>query len=224
MTAVRCVVFDVDDTLYLERDYVYSGFSVVGRWAAVKFGIDDFFERAWRLFECGVRRTIFDEVLAAAQLTADQQLLDEMVTMYRRHRPSIALLDDSRRVLDALHGVIALAAVTDGPLESQTAKIAALGLDRWLDPIICTAARGASFTKPSRLAFEEIEEATGCRGDGCMYVADNPHKDFAGPKDLGWRTVRVRRPASLHCEQPSGTDVDVEVSDLDGLVCLVGVR
>jgi hypothetical protein len=37
-----CAVFDIDDTLYLERDYVRSGFEAVGRWAVKWIQIEDF--------------------------------------------------------------------------------------------------------------------------------------------------------------------------------------
>ena len=37
-----CVVFDIDDTLYLERDYVLSGFAAVGPWARDWLAIPDF--------------------------------------------------------------------------------------------------------------------------------------------------------------------------------------
>jgi hypothetical protein len=48
-------------------------------------------------------------------------------------------------------------------------------------------------------------------------VADNPAKDFVAPHRLGWRTVRVRRPDSLHADVPSGADVDAEIASLDDL-------
>ena len=220
MTGVRLVVFDVDDTLYLERDYVRSGFAAVSRWAASELGIADFFQQAWRRFESGARGTIFNDVLTSAGISADA--VGTMVQIYRTHQPEIALLDDARRTLTALHRIVPLAAVTDGPVASQTAKITALGLDSWLDPIMCTEALGAEFRKPASLAFEHLEAKTGLRGKTCLYVADNPLKDFAGPKNLGWQTVRVRRPQGLHHAQPSGADVDREVADLAGLAELVG--
>jgi hypothetical protein len=37
------------------------------------------------------------------------------------------------------------------------------------------------------------------------------------PRCLGWRTVRVRRPGSLHAEVPSGDDVDAEITSLADL-------
>jgi putative hydrolase of the HAD superfamily len=50
-----------------------------------------------------------------------------------------------------------------------------------------------------------------------VYVADNPIKDFAGPRRLGWRTVRIRRPGGLHADLPSGDDVEQEIASLDEL-------
>ena len=43
-------VFDLDDTLILERDYVHSGFQTVGRHLWRSRGLDGFAEEAWRLF------------------------------------------------------------------------------------------------------------------------------------------------------------------------------
>ncbi|MGQ9635778.1 MAG: HAD family hydrolase, partial [Bryobacteraceae bacterium] len=57
------VAFDLDDTLYLERDYVRSGFEAVGEWAKERLGIGDFTQRAWRWFQQGRRGDIFNQVL-----------------------------------------------------------------------------------------------------------------------------------------------------------------
>ena len=62
MTALG-VVFDIDDTLYLERDYVRSGFRAVGEHVARSTGVDGFSDLAFALFEQGLRGHIFDETL-----------------------------------------------------------------------------------------------------------------------------------------------------------------
>ena len=61
------------------------------------------------------------------------------------------------------------------------------------------------------------EARTGLTGDQFTYIADNPTKDFGGPKARGWRTIRIRRPASLHAGLASGEDVDAEITSLDEL-------
>ncbi len=212
---LRCVVFDVDDTLYLERDYVRSGFRAVEAHLVAHHGVCGFFERAWRAFERGVRGHTFDEVLPVLGLDPTPRLVEELVAVYRGHAPAIALLPDARAALDAARGAgLAVAVVTDGPEPSQAAKVDALGLTRWADPIVLTARLGTGFGKPHPRAFELVEEESGCRGAACLYVADNPAKDFAGPKRLGWRTLRIRRPQGLHAAVRSGEDVDEEADSL----------
>ena len=53
------LVFDVDDTLYLERNYVRCGFEAAGAHAE-RLGISRFYETAWQVFERGARGNVFD--------------------------------------------------------------------------------------------------------------------------------------------------------------------
>jgi putative hydrolase of the HAD superfamily len=220
---VRCVVFDIDDTLYLERDYVRSGFRAVGAWAQHHLRVTDFSDRAWRLFEEGARRTVFDAVLHGLGIPATPALVGRLVAVYRSHEPGLVLAPDARACLDQLRGRVAVAVVTDGDLASQRAKAKALGLERWADPLVFTAHLGTGFGKPHLRPFEMVQTATACSGPACVYVADNPAKDFGGPKRLGWATVRIRRQGGLHRETASGDDVDVERDDLSGLVADLGL-
>jgi putative hydrolase of the HAD superfamily len=212
-----CVVFDIDDTLYLERDYVRSGFRAVGEWARARLGIADFAERSWRLFEAGVRGSIFDDVLAESGVQPDRALVRALVDVYRTHEPAIEMLPDAADAVGRLRGHVALAALSDGPLESQRAKARALRVGDWAEVTVFTAELGAGFGKPDPRAFELVECRVACGPSGCVYVADNPAKDFAGPRGRGWRTVRVRREGALHAGIDSGSDVDLEVADLVGL-------
>ena len=65
------VMLDVDDTLYLERDYVRSGFEAVAEWCRDEWGVADVGERAWALFLGGRRRTTLTDALAASGKTPD---------------------------------------------------------------------------------------------------------------------------------------------------------
>lgn len=214
---VDAVVLDIDDTLYLERDYVRSGFNAVGAWAKNQFGLEDFAARAWAAFEAGNRGHIFDDVLTSYGRQYPRSVVDEMIDRYRIHDPVIDLAPDVQVALDSWNGVLALAAITDGPLASQKAKSRALALDTWIQHIIFTAELGAGKGKPHRAAFELVQNRSGAEGSRCVYIADNPAKDFIAPKNLGWRTIRIRRPLGLHAEVPSGPDVDCEITSFDQL-------
>jgi putative hydrolase of the HAD superfamily len=214
MKRPACIVFDVDDTLYLERDYVRSGFDAVGAWIASEQGVDGFAAAAWRQFTDGARNDIFNRALADVGLPADEATVAALVRIYRRHAPAIALTADARTALQQLSGRVRIGALTDGPVESQSRKVTALGLPRWIHPIVLTGALGPGRGKPSPHGFSLIEQAHGLSGAACLYVADNPAKDFGGPKALGWRTLRVRRDGGLHAAVPSGSDVDFETGDI----------
>jgi putative hydrolase of the HAD superfamily len=223
VTLPRCVVFDVDDTLYLERDYVRSGFEVVGGWARRELGIEDFGSRAWARFLAGERGSTFNSVLGETTGDVDPGTVAQLISVYREHQPRIALLHDARSFLKAIRATCSLAVLTDGPRTSQGAKMAALGLSDLVDLVILTDELGPGFEKPNTAAFELVEERTGVRGAGCVYIADNPAKDFMGPAQLGWRTVRVRRTGSLYEQHVSSADVDLEVCCLEVLRALCDV-
>lgn len=212
-----CLVFDIDDTLYLERTYVRSGFEAVGR----EVGLPAFAERAWAAFEQGRRGNTFDVVLAELGAPPEPGLVPRLVAAYRAHRPRIQLLDDAARCLEQARSSAVIAVVTDGPRVSQRAKAEALGLERWSDIVICTDDLGPDKAKPAPHAFQLAQKRAGVRAADCIYVGDNPSKDFAAPHALGWRCVRVRRPLGLHEHAPSADDVDIEVDHLGDLLELV---
>src|SRR5580658_5079506 len=111
-----CVVFDIDDTLYLERDYVRSGFQAVGSWAADWLGIDDFFGACWKEFESGRRSTIFNQALTTRGQGPTPELVSCLVEIYRSHKPCIQLAPDAAEAIEQLSRRFPIAVVSDGPL------------------------------------------------------------------------------------------------------------
>jgi len=226
---IRGVVFDLDDTLSDERDYVRSGFAHVARSA----GRTDAESAAllawlWDAFEAGVRGDTFDRLLVAFPDLAGRLTRDDLVAAYRGHEPDIALAAGVEPVLDELRRRgLRLGVLSDGPAASQAAKARALGLERWFDPIVLTGALGPEFGKPATAGFERIEGAWDERGPALAYVADNPEKDFIGPRRLGWATIRIRRPAQLRAGlEPvdDGARPDAEVATPEALLAWLDGR
>jgi len=218
----RCLVFDIDDTLFLERDYVRSGFDAAGLYAKYEYDIGGLSTTCWSLFQAGVRGDTFDRALAVLEVTPPPGLVSELIAVYRAHRPNIELLDDAAACLVRWRDRAFLGALTDGSAIAQRAKITALELDALVDLIVVTAELGRAYAKPAPGGFALFETASGLRGTDCVYVGDNPAKDFGGPHRLGWRTVRIKRPESLHAGVPSGRDVDVEITNLAELDAPLG--
>jgi len=210
-----CVVFDIDDTLYLERDYVFSGFAAVAPWARTWLGIEDFGERCREAHEAGVRGSVFNRVLKDGGMAASPEAVAALVSIYRAHVPAIGLCADAREALAEASRRWPVAVITDGPAVSQSRKADALELRRFATPIVLTELLGPECSKPSSVAFLKVEECI--RAHHYVYVADNPVKDFVAPRNLGWRSVRIRRPAGLHFGVDGG-GADVEFEDCSRLM------
>jgi len=195
-------VLDLDDTLYLERDFVASGFRAV----EATTGIPGLSETAWELFEEGVRGNTFDRALDRLGVDGD---VPRMVQIYRDHHPSIALQPDALRFLAR---VDRLCLISDGLSGTQQNKLHALGIAARFESTILTGRWGPGYSKPHPRAFLETERRLG-RGP-YVYVGDNPAKDFEAPRRLGWKTIRVRRKKGLYAAV-RGIEADWTVETLD---------
>lgn len=213
------IVLDVDDTLYLETDFVQSGFRAAGRWLRDGHGVDGLGETAWSLFQTADRTRIFNLALDQVWPEAPDGLIKSLIEVYRSHHPEIMLAPDARRFLEAFKGE-RLAAITDGYAETQLRKVEALGLVAYCEPVICTGVWGRDYWKPHPRAFRAVQEHYGVGGEDCLYIGDNPAKDFVGARALGWRTIRLRREDGLHAEvdEAPGHDADDTITDFDALI------
>jgi putative hydrolase of the HAD superfamily len=193
------VVFDLDDTLYLERDYVRSGFQAVATFAAKGNSEEEglFSGFLWDTFEGGVKGRNFDLLIESFDLS-DRLSVSELVSVYRMHHPTIGLLPGAHALISDLRLRGApVGLISDGPVVSQSEKVQALSIGPLLDPIILTDDWGVDYRKPHERAFVEMELCLGHERP-LVYIADNPAKDFVAPNRRGWRTIRVRLEGQLH--------------------------
>ena len=213
---------DLDDTLYLERDYVRSGFSAVAEWVAARFSVDGFAERAYQCFLSGRRGDIFNAVLEELACPVQGGEIAEMVRVYRQHEPVISLLTDAAAFLEFCQGKFVMALLSDGSLDSQSRKVRALGIERFFAEVVLTA-RWPGFGKPDPRAFQLVEKRLGGGGMQFCYVADNVKKDFQAPLHLGWSTVRIRRNHGIYATLEPTEDAapHFEITDLTDLQVLL---
>lgn len=221
------LVLDLDDTLYLERDFVTSGIRAVAAAAQARLGIRHFGETAQALWDAGERGRLFDETLRRCDVEPTPPLVAALVECYREHDPEIALAADAAGLLRR-DADFAFALITDGYLSTQRRKIAALGLQHFaIAPLVCTDAWGRDYWKPHRRAFDFVAAHLASRVDRFVYVADNPAKDFLAPRALGWRTVQIDRPGAVHPRPaPSAAHAaDHRIRSFDDLTqeCLAGL-
>ena len=201
---IHTVVFDLDDTLYPEGDFVRSGFAAADVWLRRERGIEGFLDRALRLFAAGQRGTIFNQALAELGVPDADALVRPLIAVYREHEPALTLEPETEAVLAWAESRFELALITDGFAAVQVRKIRALGLERRVACRIITDEMGREFWKPHPAAFRRVMEALPGPAAGYVYVADNPRKDFIAPRHFGWRTLRLRRPGGEHAAYVAG--------------------
>ncbi len=158
------VVLDLDDTLYLERDYVLSGFRAVEYWA-VEHEMPGLGLTCTDLFNAGTRGRVFDAALERLRIPGSAELVPQLVEVYRTHPPDICLAPDVAGTLKSMHALgVPMALVTGGPVVSQAAKVNALGLNQDFEPIVYARSWGEKFDKPHDRALPPVESRTGAFG------------------------------------------------------------
>lgn len=207
------VVFDLDDTLYSERDYVLSGFRSVGS----LLGDPEAARKMTEAWESGK-----DPYAATG---ADEEETRRLVAHYRNHLPEIALRSGAEDTLKALQERgVAMAIVTDGRSGSQRMKIKALGLDRFVAPDMIFISEEVGEPKTGGKALRSIVSRFP-EASGFFYVGDNPAKDFVLPNRLGWTTICLTDDGhNIHSQergQTEGGDPQVKTDSLRDIIPLI---
>ena len=217
---ITLVIFDLDDTLYDEGDFVRGGFRAVGL-ELERRGVGPHAEVAALLEQfhfAESRAGVFQKL--AARRAFPEEWIPDLVDCYRSHAPSIQLAADAREVLPTLVSRYRIGCVTDGWAAVQRRKIAALGVESYLHALSLTDELGVEYWKPHARAFDEVREKLAADRAATVVVGDNPERDMAGARNAGLRSIRLRRPggyfSSREYTQPEMRS-DFEISDLRSL-------
>lgn len=190
---MKAFIFDLDDTLYPEIDFVKSGFKVVASYLGDRYGYN---EKELRYKLAGIlkrdgRGKIFNTLLEELDLYSEVNLL-LLIHLYRSHKPNINLYTDALPTIEKLRNLDKnLAVVTDGMAAVQRNKLVSLGLPNYFDILLCTDELGREYWKPSTISFEIVLNLLDIRPDEAVYIGDNISKDFLGPNSLGMHTIQV---------------------------------
>ena len=205
MTTLLRVVFDLDDTLYPEREFAYSGFRAAGAWASANWGFGDgVAAQMGQWLDAGHLGKVFRMALAEHRPGYSDADLEAFIDAYRRHQPELTLYKDAGTALDHCAGLGPLGLITDGTHYVQENKVRALGIaNRFARIIYTNALGGRAFHKPHPRSFELMEAELAAPGAHFVYVGDNPAKDFIVPNQRGWSSVQVLRPQGLHDTKPA---------------------
>lgn len=191
---LEAVIFDLDDTLYSEKEYVKSGYHKI---AAVLPEVEDAAEKLWCLFE--EKQPAIDELLKRENIHSEE-IKQKCLHAYRYQIPEIHLYEGVREMLAEFREKgLKLGIITDGRPEGQRAKIQELGLNTMVDYIIVTdELGGVECRKPNSVSFELMKEKLDIEFNRMCYVGDNTKKDFVAPEKLGMRSIWFKNVDGLY--------------------------
>lgn len=178
------VVFDLDDTLYPEADYVGSGVRYVCEQIRTIYG-HDIYGYVLNALDQEPKLDWLELVCNRAKLPFTVK--ESLLWQYRLHSPDICLSTSCKDALQAIRSASkGVAVLTDGRSVTQRLKLKALGLADW--PAYISEDYGS--TKPHQARFKAVQ--ADYPAQYYVYVADNVQKDFLGCNPLGWISVGMR--------------------------------
>jgi putative hydrolase of the HAD superfamily len=196
--AINAIVFDMDDTLYEEKEYIKSGFKAIDHYLRRDLQINGFFETAWNLFQSGEKKFVFNKTLNQLNIRFDDTLIMNIVNYYRSHEPDIQLLEDAKWIFRHLNHTVKIGLISDGYLVAQEKKVNALKLREKCHSVILTDKWGKEHWKPSQAAYEHASRELQLPHNQCVYIGDNVNKDFITAKKLGWATIYIDRKDGIY--------------------------
>ena len=198
----KAIIFDLDDTLYKEVDYVKSGFNVVSEYISREIGCSktDIYGSLFNYFIAG--NNVFDKLIDGYNLNID---LKDLLELFRLHKPEITLDKKTKCVLDELNeSNLYMGLLTDGRSIQQRNKIESLGISNYFKDIIISEEIRSE--KPTEKNYSIFMNSSSHKDTKYFYIGDNTSKDFISPNQLGWKTI---------CLKDNGQNIHKQNFDLD---------
>ena len=175
-----CFVFDLDDTLFKEIDFLKSAYRHIAEQLESEIGKNIYSEMI-DMRAAGL--SVFDEIKNKYSFG---ESIKDLVFEYRFHAPQINL---SVGALDLLNDLkkrkSTIGLITDGRSKSQRNKLKALDIEHFFNHILISEEFGSE--KPDARNFQLYMEKFEAKQ--YIYIGDNFKKDFVTPNKLGWLSI-----------------------------------
>jgi putative hydrolase of the HAD superfamily len=196
---IRAIVFDLDYTLYREKDFVTSRYRAVAQYIVGAYGyFQQVFPAMMTTSEMKGRKAVFH--MLREQFLDPSVPISELIEFNRRNRPSIRLFPGYSGLLKWLARYRRLGIITDGLPEVQPLIIQALQLQNMMERIIYTWEFGVEKEKPHPLPFTLMLGSLQTDPDSVLFVGDNPDKDCRGAHGAGMKYAQIQ-PAGSNWER-----------------------
>lgn len=218
---LRCVTFDLDDTLWECGPLLNAAEEAFYTWLAANYPlVCEHFSAAELISH---RREYFKQLPDMAHdftylrrhwmqhladcFGYDADLVEHGFRVFWEHRNAVTVFDEAHVLLDGMREHFAVGAITNG-----NADVHHIGIGHYFDFVITAAQAGAA--KPNAEIFHAALNAAGVEAAHAVHVGDDPVRDVQGADAVGMRTVWV----NVNAEPwPGGPPPDAEIRTLDEL-------
>lgn len=199
----KVIVFDLDDTLISERDYIDSGFNIISKKISEDYNLNDEKIKIKMSEFFNINSVnLFNRILDYFKVEYDLNYIKKLVFLYRNHIPTIELYDDAKEIIEYLSkNGYELGIITDGYKEAQRNKIKVLNIEKYFKHIVITDELGKEFWKPSEIPYKIIKDKFKCEYKDIVYIGDNIKKDFITANKLGIITIQIVRENGIYSNE-----------------------
>lgn len=224
MQKIKSIIFDLDDTLYPQLEYTRHCLHATVNYISdisgenkgvIKDKLDEVLEKN------GIEyKFIFNDLFKEINF-AGMSHLKEILELFWACKPEIKVFDGVLDVLTQLKKQYRLVILTDGHVHIQEQKIDTLGIKDFFEYVLITDSLGVEYRKPSPAGYEKLLEDMNIKPQDCIYVGNDPRKDFLACKELGIKTVRIRQGDYKNLTLDKMHEADYEIDDIRDLLNII---
>lgn len=222
---IKCIVFDLDDTLYDSHSCHRAGISAVqsyvlekgictdlSKWNAVyQEQFDWQFSFNGKDSSCHNRGIRFQRMLEALGKPISEAATLECL-YWGGFIESITPFGNIGETFKTLKSLgLRLGIGTNMTAHWQLRKIERLGLSEWVD--FAVTSEEACAEKPDPAFFGLVAEKSRCAAADCMFVGDNLAYDYTGSRACGFRGIWMQPDSGKRAQQPDVESI-ASISDL----------
>ena len=203
---LKAIGFDLDNTLYDQKQFEYFAFWHVATEVSKYYGINknNYFSMLKDLFNKGISDFTFDRAikLCKGEIPKDWEFFvkTKLLRAYRSAKPKLKLFNWVESFLtEAISKKLKLVIITNGGIEIQNYKIVALGLEKFCDKIYISDEFIPQARKPDITLFKYFLRDFNLKGKDVIYIGDNIKTDISCQK-LGIKFIHYDRTEEFICK------------------------
>lgn len=224
MDKIRAIIFDLDDVLYNEKDYIYAAYREIANFLSPKCTLsnEEVFLRLRRALreKTGMYPRLFNDFLVDIGL--GEELVPQILQIFSEINTELSLYAGADTLLKSLrHSGFKLGLLSNGTVKTQRNKVRLLGVEKFFDVVMFARESGKENDKPNPEAYLMVLEKLGVQPHEAICIGDNPYTDFIGAKKLGMRTVRLLKGEFEFIKLDAEHEADFNVTSLNEFLALI---